>query len=233
LRPIRDHETTKVAAAMRQSMENPKMMSRLLERIKVGYSRTTFANLQMTEDPVIQRQMMRMHGFSLMAMILTDMQSDRDIVVLCLQSLLNWKLQIRNKIEDSNIEEIVKAMRDGPDEELAGLAKHLLEYWSTLELSYKIPRMSKIQSVRATGLTWRLRHSLTTTMSRTLQLSRRPTPCLGDTFRWTIWSTRLASSSILLLFVMFPSLYHSSAPVLCLHPRRRQSHILMLSRVTA
>ena len=36
LRPINEHETQKVAAAMRQSMENTKMMSRLLERISVN-----------------------------------------------------------------------------------------------------------------------------------------------------------------------------------------------------
>jgi len=102
----------------------------------------------MTEDPVVLRQLMRMHGFSLMSMILTDMAGDRNIVLLVLQSLLNWKLQIRNKIEDSNIEDVVKVIADGPDEELADMAKQLLEYWSTLELSYKIPRVSKIASVR-------------------------------------------------------------------------------------
>ena len=32
-----EHQTQKVAAAMRQSMENTKMMSKLLERINVGF----------------------------------------------------------------------------------------------------------------------------------------------------------------------------------------------------
>ncbi len=36
LKPITEHETQKVAAAMRQSMENTRMMSRLLERINVS-----------------------------------------------------------------------------------------------------------------------------------------------------------------------------------------------------
>lgn len=58
-----------------------------------------------------------------------------------------WKLQIRNKIEDSKIEEPVKALSQSGDEKICGLAKQLIEYWSTLELSYKIPRVSKIASV--------------------------------------------------------------------------------------
>lgn len=58
-----------------------------------------------------------------------------------------WKLQIRNKIEDSKIEEPVKALSQSGDEKICGLAKQLIEYWSILELSYKIPRVSKIASV--------------------------------------------------------------------------------------
>ena len=76
--------------------------------------------------------------------------------------MIKWKLQIRNKIEDSNIEEPVKLLCDSPDDIIGGLAKQvchehsvvsqltlrkLLQYWSTLELSYKIPRVSKIASV--------------------------------------------------------------------------------------
>lgn len=36
LRPITEPESQKVAAAMRQSVENPKMMTKLLERISVS-----------------------------------------------------------------------------------------------------------------------------------------------------------------------------------------------------
>lgn len=55
-----------------------------------------------------------------------------------------WQLTIRNKIEDSNIEDPVRTLRDGDDKELAGLARGLLQYWSTLEVSYKIPRVNKM-----------------------------------------------------------------------------------------
>ncbi|WVQ94922.1 hypothetical protein IAU59_002008 [Kwoniella sp. CBS 9459] len=137
LRPIVEVEVQKVSAAIRQSMENKTMMSRLLQRIK------------MTEEPMIQRQLLRMHGFSLMSMVLTELADDREIVLLALESMSKWKLQIRNKIEDSKVEQPVKALQDSEDEEVSRLAKQLLEYWSTLELSYKIPRVSKIASLDA------------------------------------------------------------------------------------
>ncbi|WWC64819.1 uncharacterized protein I303_107433 [Kwoniella dejecticola CBS 10117] len=137
LRPIQEPEVQKVAAAMRQSMENRTMMSRLLQRIK------------MTEEPAVQRQLGRMHGFSLMSMVLAELAEDREVVLLVLESLVQWKLQIRNKIEDSNIEEPIRLLQDNGDEEISKLAKQLLEYWSTLELSYKIPRVNKIASLDA------------------------------------------------------------------------------------
>ncbi|WWC91926.1 uncharacterized protein L201_006878 [Kwoniella dendrophila CBS 6074] len=137
LRPIQESEVQKVAAAMRQSMENKTMMSRLLQRIK------------MTEEPAVQRQLGRMHGFSLMSMVLAELADDREIVLLALESMSKWKLQIRNKIEDSNIEEPIKRLQESDDEEISKLAKQLLEYWSTLELSYKIPRVNKIAALDA------------------------------------------------------------------------------------
>jgi len=65
-----------------------------------------------------------------------------------------WKMQIRNKIEDSGIEEPVKAMAEGEDEQLKTLAQGLLEYWAGLEVSYRIPRKSKITSVSCLSLVW-------------------------------------------------------------------------------
>ncbi|WWD19848.1 hypothetical protein CI109_104315 [Kwoniella shandongensis] len=137
LRPIEEPEVQKVAAAMRQSMENKTMMSRLLQRVK------------MTEEISIQRQLMRMHGFSLMNMILSELADDRETILLALESMKKWKLQNRNKVEDSNVEEPVKALCETSDEEISRLAKGLIDYWGGLELSYKIPRVHKISNLDA------------------------------------------------------------------------------------
>lgn len=57
----------------------------------------------------------------------------------------------RNKVEDSGIEDVVKVLADGDDEQLAAIAKDLLDFWSTLEMSYRIPRVQKLDSVSCHG----------------------------------------------------------------------------------
>lgn len=115
----------------------------------------------MTDDAFVHRQLMRLHGFGLMNTVLTQLGDDRDVVLLvghgsvpkiavdvqALQSMKKWKVQVRNKVEDSGIETPVQALADGDDEELKSLAQELLDFWSGLETSYKIPRKSKIESV--------------------------------------------------------------------------------------
>lgn len=67
-------------------MENKKIMSRLLQRIKVSLFpiiEILINNfLQMTDDGAMHRQLMRMHGFSLMYMVLTELADDKEIVLL-------------------------------------------------------------------------------------------------------------------------------------------------------
>lgn len=36
----------------------------------------------MTDEPAVHRQLMRLHGFGIMTIILTDMAADRNIVLL-------------------------------------------------------------------------------------------------------------------------------------------------------
>ena len=36
----------------------------------------------MTDEPAVQRQLMRMHGFGLMNMVLTQLSQDRQVVLL-------------------------------------------------------------------------------------------------------------------------------------------------------
>jgi len=42
-----------------------------------------------------------------------------------LEGMSKWKLQIRNKIEDSNIEESVKGLCDSRDQIISGLANQV------------------------------------------------------------------------------------------------------------
>jgi histone-lysine N-methyltransferase SETD2 len=52
LHPIQEHQATKVAAAIRQSMENPRMMGLLLKRVKVGYHFHVLLTLRCPRTPL-------------------------------------------------------------------------------------------------------------------------------------------------------------------------------------
>jgi histone-lysine N-methyltransferase SETD2 len=103
----------------------------------------------MTDEPAVHRQLMRLHGFGIMTIILTDQANDRDIVLLALECLEKFKstMTYRNKVEDSGIEDLVKVLAESEDQQLAAIAKDLLDFWSTLEMSYRIPRVQKLESL--------------------------------------------------------------------------------------
>jgi hypothetical protein len=66
-------------------MDNQRIMRMLLERVKVSFSSLEVVfqlTCQMTEDDKIHRQLIRMHGLSLMYMILTELSEHRELVLL-------------------------------------------------------------------------------------------------------------------------------------------------------
>ena len=88
-----------------------------------------------------------MHGFSLMSMVLTDLADDALLVTTALEAMLQWKLQEKNKVEDSGIQESVQQFAQDPNTQISDPARRLLEYWSTLTVSYRIARKPKIASL--------------------------------------------------------------------------------------
>ena len=69
LTPIPLDDVPKVSSAIRQSTNNRIILSKLLERVLL------------TEDLAVQRQIMRLHGFSMMSMVLNEMSADVQIIV--------------------------------------------------------------------------------------------------------------------------------------------------------
>jgi hypothetical protein len=88
-----------------------------------------------------------MHGFSLMAMVLTDLADDVLLVTTALEAMMQWKLQEKNKVDDSGIQEPVELFAQDARPQISGPAQRLLDYWSTLKLSYRIARKPKIASL--------------------------------------------------------------------------------------
>lgn len=134
MKPIGADEVPKVVAALRQATGNRLMMVKLLERIKI------------TTDADIQRQLMLTHGFSLMWTVLMDHGDDEEVAALVLHALAGWSPSKRNKIEDSKIEEPIRAcLESSQDEAVLELASQLLDRWSTLPLDWRIPRKIRIE----------------------------------------------------------------------------------------
>lgn len=82
-----------------------------------------------------------------MSMILTDLADDASLVTAALEAMMQWKLQEKNKVEDSGIQESVQNFAEDPNSQISSSARRLLDYWSTLTTSYRIARKPKIASL--------------------------------------------------------------------------------------
>ena len=128
LRPIEEEEVAKVITAVRQATSNRNILQKLLSRI------------HMTQDSTVQRCLVRLHGFVLMASVIDEWKDDKEIVLLAMGSLARWPLIARNKVVDSGVDRLVQNMADEDDAEISSLASDLLSAWDTLEMSYRIAR---------------------------------------------------------------------------------------------
>lgn len=102
--------------------------------------------MMITEDPVVQSQLMRLRGFSLMAMLLEEHEDDQvGVVQPVLQIMKLWPLLSRNKLSNTTIEPAIqKLTENSPEEQVRELAKELLASWSELALAYRIPRSLRV-----------------------------------------------------------------------------------------
>ncbi|GAA6037687.1 hypothetical protein JCM8097_002285 [Rhodosporidiobolus ruineniae] len=128
LYPIQLDEVPKVMAAMRQALQTRRILEKLLTRV------------QLTDDDEVQRNLLRLHGLNLMHNILREYPKDVEVVVRDLEILGRWRLQTRNKIESSKIEESVVKCVEMEDEKVKALAAELLRTWGELKLGYRIPK---------------------------------------------------------------------------------------------
>ncbi|BGP11176.1 Histone-lysine N-methyltransferase, H3 lysine-36 specific [Rhodotorula toruloides] len=128
LHPVQLEEVPKVSAAIRQALQTRRILEKLLQRVA------------MTTDDEVQRNLMRLHGLNLMNNVLREYPSDIHVITLDLEILSRWKLQTRNKIESSKIEENVQKCLAVEDDKVKTLAGDLLTAWGDLQLGYRIPK---------------------------------------------------------------------------------------------
>lgn len=136
MREMTVEEVPTVASAVRQAINNKRILTKLLARIVLS------------EDTKVQGQLMRLRGFSLMTMVLDEYGEDwQEVVIPVLKIFLKWPLMAKNKVANSNAEELVnKVITNAPkeEEEATSLAHQLLAIWNSLEFSYRIP-VNKVQ----------------------------------------------------------------------------------------
>lgn len=128
LRPMEEDEVAKVITAVRQAASNRTILQKLLTRI------------HMTQDADVQRSIVRLHGFILMAGVLDEWKDDKEIILLAMGSLVRWPLIARNKVVDSGVDTLVQELSTSDDAEISSLARDLLSAWDALEMSYRIAR---------------------------------------------------------------------------------------------
>lgn len=96
--------------------------------------------ISLADDPVIQRRVMKLHGYKILGAVLNDWKHDNVIVSMVLQVLSQWPRITRNKISSSSIESTVMVLSTSEDEKVQALSLSLLSEWGNLEMAYRIPR---------------------------------------------------------------------------------------------
>lgn len=98
--------------------------------------------LYLTEDAKINSIIVRLHGYKTLSQVLKDHASDLDdLTSKVLLILKRWPTMTRNKIELSQIEDVVKKIvEDTENPEIRELGSELLSDWSKLEMAYRIPK---------------------------------------------------------------------------------------------
>lgn len=116
-------------------------MSALMKAEELSIVEKLVERVYLTEDPKINSLIVKFHGYKTLSQILKENGSNEDLVVRILLTLKRWPSMTRNKIELSQIEDIVKEIANSLlNAEIHSLAKDLLSEWSTLEMAYRIPK---------------------------------------------------------------------------------------------
>lgn len=119
-----------------------KAMAALMKAEDVIVVEKIIERLYLTEDAKINSIIVRLHGYKTLSQVLKDHASDLDdLTSKVLLILKRWPTMTRNKIELSQIEDVVKKIvEDTENPEIRELGSELLSDWSKLEMAYRIPK---------------------------------------------------------------------------------------------
>lgn len=127
--PLTEADVTRAMSALMKS-EEPLIVEKLVER------------LYLTLEPLVNSSVVKLHGYKTLSRVLRENDSNEELTLKVLLVLKRWPSVTKNKIELSQIEDIVKdIVKDLNNEEIQELAQNLLNEWSKLEMAYRIPKV--------------------------------------------------------------------------------------------
>ncbi|KAG5419110.1 SET2 [Candida metapsilosis] len=117
-----------------------KVMAALLKSQQLSIISKLILRMHMTDDATVNSLMVKLHGYKTLSGILQDLE-DEELIKMILEILSKWPAITKNKISSSQIEDVVKDIKDNTtNEEIKQLASDLLSQWSVLEMAYRIPK---------------------------------------------------------------------------------------------
>lgn len=126
--PLGEADVTKAMSAL-MKVEDSAIVAKLVER------------MFLTDEPKTNSLIVRLHGYKTLSLVLREHgENDADLTFKILLVLKRWPSVTRNKIELSQIEDVVKGILTLANAEIHDLAGGLLAEWSKLEMAYRIPK---------------------------------------------------------------------------------------------
>ena len=96
--------------------------------------------VQRCESERVRNQLMRVHGYQTLKLVLSRWKEELDVAIQVLDILEHLPRLTRNKILGSKIEAAVETFTSCGDEAVEERAASLLKEWAELETGYRIPR---------------------------------------------------------------------------------------------
>ncbi|WFD19871.1 [histone H3]-lysine(4) N-trimethyltransferase [Malassezia caprae] len=121
-------DCARVMTAVRDATTNRKMIHMLLTRIRL------------TDHVPVLKTLVKLHGFVIMAGLLDECSDDTELVGLVLACLAQWPLLARDKVVDSGVESLVRAIAERKGAANQAPAQALLDRWAELPLTFRIAR---------------------------------------------------------------------------------------------
>ncbi|KAG0369543.1 histone methyltransferase set2, partial [Mortierella sp. AD032] len=142
-----DYEDMYEEPRVTRGIEDPILMEKLARimfmKPKVEKSKRLLAKLMATTERACLRRFLVLHGLVILKAWLKHYKDEPDIIMGIMFVLPNIPLLSRNAIEDSQIEEAIQEVADGPECPSKGMALEVLEQWKELKPTYRIPKAKK------------------------------------------------------------------------------------------